>query len=181
MKNGLNAFLSEGAIREHREHLCDLKLRASIYTKSGIDVKKIAENAGAGVYISREEREKIKKLYRDIKMHEIYFESFGGSFVPCPKIKERFGSENNFAYLFEKLAREANGEFICLYSDRAERLGFCECTSLPRDVRVHLALDLCEHAYFRDYGFKREDYIRAALAHFDFGKINSMFISENEK
>ncbi len=175
MKSGMSAFLSEAAIKEHKEYLSELKLKASIYAKSGIDIKKVAEGRAVGMNISRGEREEIKKLYDNIRMHEIYFDSFGNSFVPCPKIKQDFGSENNFGYLFEKLAEETNSDFICLYSDRVGKLYFCPDCDLPHGASVHLALDLAEHAYFRDYGFKKGAYIRGALAHFNFGKINLFF------
>ncbi len=173
MNAGLEAFLSEAAIREHKEYLCTLKHKASIYKKSGVDVSE-PWRSGAG-NIPREERGKIKKLDRDIKMHEIYFNSFGNSFIPCPKIKECFGSENNFAYLLSELAKEKNSGFIAVFSDRRGRINFADFESLPYGAEIHLSLDLDEHAYFRDYGFKRDAYIRAALAHLDFSRINCRF------
>ncbi len=173
MTDGMNMFLSEGTIKEHREYLCELKHKAAILEKSGLCIKNIAQSKGGGVHITRNEREKIKRLFFDIKMHELYFQSFSSMFMPCPKIKEGFGSENNFAFLITQLAEETECGFICIYSNRQGAVNFCNAENLPYGAIPHMAIDLCEHAYFRDYGFKKDTYVRAALSHLDFSKINS--------
>ena len=42
---------------------------------------------------------------------------------------------------------------------------------LKYDVR--LAVDLCEHAYFYDYGFDKKSYLKAALSSLDLSKIEN--------
>ena len=34
-----------------------------------------------------------------------------------------------------------------------------------------LCVDVCEHAYLQDYGFEKEAYVRAAVAHLDVAKL----------
>ena len=43
-----------------------------------------------------------------------------------------------------------------------------------------VAIDLAEHAYFGDYGFCREEYIKAAILHLDLSKISD-FVKERRK
>lgn len=180
MKNGMELFLSEGAIREHKEYLCELKHKASILKKSGIELEKAARGGRCGVPLDGKERSEIEKLLHDIKMHEIYFSSFGRSFIPCPKIKERFGSENNFAYLVSRYAEKMADGFVCVWSDGRGRLSFSDSRELSRDAEIYLAIDLFEHAFFRDYGFKKDAYVRAALAHLDFSRINERENGKNK-
>lgn len=178
MKNGMNAFLSEFALAEHKEYLFALKSRASVYSKSGIDLPSMRNRAADGSRVSYGEAKDIKELLLDIKMHEIYFNSFGASFVPCTAVRKSFGSENNFAFELIKLSEQTKCGFACIYSDRYGRIRFCGEKDLPENAAVHLAVDLCEHAYFRDYGFKKAEYLRAALAHLDFSVINNYYLSQ---
>ncbi len=180
MENCMELFLSAASIREHKEHLCELKHKASILKKSGIDFEKEAKGERCVVLLNSKERSKIEKLLHDIKMHEIYFSSFGQSFIPCPKVKERFGSENNFAYLVSRYAEEMTDGFVCVWSDRAGRIRFSDSRELPKGAEIHLAIDLYEHAYFKDYGFKKSAYVRAALAHLDFSRINERENGKNK-
>lgn len=181
MENGtkcMELFLSAASIREHKEHLRELRHKASILKKSGVDFEKAAKGERCRVLLSKKERSEIEKLLHDIKMHEIYFSSFGQSFIPCQKIKQRFGSENNFAYLISRYAEQMNDGFLCVWSDRRGKIAFSDSRELAKDAEIFLAIDLYEHAYFKDYGFKKNAYVRAALAHFDFSRINE---TENGK
>ena len=118
MENAMSLFLSEGALREHREYLSTLKHRASIYRKSGIDIYEAEKGRRTFGVVPFEEFCEIKELALEIKMHEIYFNSFGHTFIPCAKIKQRFGSENNFAFLIGRFAQKIKHGFVCVYSDK---------------------------------------------------------------
>jgi len=172
MQNGLCEFISETSLKEHEEYLAMLKCKASVYKKSGIDVF-----SGAHINIrpscTDAERKKIVRLAEEIVFHDVYFSSFGKTFAPSFKVRESFGSENNFAYEITRFAEDLSDGFICIYTDKVGRVGFSHSSRLPKGVNLRLAIDLCEHAYFRDYGFKRERYLRAALEHLDFGRLSA--------
>ncbi len=176
MNKGMSGFLSEGAIREHEEYVRRLRHKASIYKKSGFDVLNLNEREIYMLKIPLGERSQLSRLALEIKLHDIYFDSFGDTYVPCQKIKESFGSENSFAYELLRFASGLPSGFVTIYKDRAGRIGFSEASDTPRGADMLLAIDVFEHAYFRDYGFAKDKYLRACAAHLNFGKINCSFL-----
>ena len=71
-------------------------------------------------------------------------------------------------YEAEVMARTINCGFIYIYINK---IGKIEISSDAEEVFINfnpiLALDMYEHSYFLDYGFKKDKYIRAALSYFD--------------
>ena len=67
MKNGMELFLSDGAIREHREYLADLKHKASVLRKSGLDLERMANGERCALRLSVKERSDTEKLLNNIK------------------------------------------------------------------------------------------------------------------
>lgn len=175
MNTDMTAFLSEGALREHKEYLAFLKHKASILEKSGVDINTLTRKDSSVPSVRAEERRSLAALKHSIDMHEMYFDSFSAQFIPCPAIKMSFGSENSFAYEATKICEGIEQSFLCVYTSRSGRIGLCDARSLPLGARNLLCIDLYEHAYFKDYGFKKEKYVRAALAHLNFKKINDAF------
>ena len=171
MKNGIGAFISETAQNEHREYLVNLKHKANIWKKSGIAVVGASDREIFSLRLSRQEKESLIELRDEIKLHEIYFDSFRFSYMPSVLVKKSFGSENNFAYELSRLAKVSKANFISVYVDKYNKVGFCEGAQIPFGASVKLALDICEHAYFRDYGFNKEKYIRSAVAHLNLAKL----------
>ena len=171
MKKGLDAFLSSAAIKEHKEYLERQRLKASIWNKSGYKTDESPMDGTKYKRMNFSEREELSRLLHDIKMHEVYFESFRQSYMPCPPICRFFGSENNFAYELSRFALGLRSGFACVILDRYGRISICDDRRLPSGTEVRLALDVCEHAYFRDYGFKKDKYVRAAIAHLDLSRL----------
>lgn len=172
MEKGMSSFLSPTAEREHREYLTTLKNRANIWKKNGFDIGKITERDILSSRLHKEEREMLAELKHDVEMHELYFSSFSGTYMPCASVKRSFGSENNFAYELSRFAEKKKLGFVCVYTDRSGRVGFCGSERLPVGAFPRLAIDVSEHAYFRDYGFKKEKYLRAAIARLDFSRLS---------
>ena len=80
-------------------------------------------------------------------------------------------------HIYTEAMREFTGaDFVSIVMDI--RTGRVKPT-LARDIgkweRVILSLDVSEHAYFADYGFRREDYIRAAVSRLDLKRIAECF------
>ncbi len=166
-------FLSERTLELHKEYLNGLILKYAIFEKS------YPELLGAGLdgiqraKISRSEREEAEKLFLEILAHKIYFSSFGKRNLTSERIKAEFGSEAVFLYQLSEASKKAETGFLLIYEDNGKISFYCgeNYRNVLKNKRVKLALDLCEHAYFYDYGFNRETYIYAAVSSFDFGNI----------
>ena len=145
---GLRSFVSEESLALHREHLAVLRAKKQM----------CIENREA------------KSLALDIRAHELYFSSFCKERVLCPRIKEGYHSENRFCFALTEYAREIQCGYLFIYPiPRFPFVSFGSDGALLH--RAALAVDLWEHAYFLDYGFDRDAYLKAALSHLDFSKL----------
>ena len=164
-------FLSEENVSLHREYLRNLKSRYSILEKSDARLSKKTLFELYRLSIPKAVKEEAILLKKEIYLHEAYFSSFCKipKEVVNTKVKIGFGSFNNMLFEAFSLAKEADGFLILCEGQR----GLClyKSTSLYQLPPVILALDLAEHAYFLDYHYKKEEYIRAALAFWDGEKI----------
>ena len=172
MYTGMSMFLSASSVNEHKDYLSSLKCKAGIWQKDGVDIEKMSEREIFSLPFTRKEREELLSLKREIRMHELYFNSFRPSYAPSQTVKSQFGSENNFAYLLSKEAENIRIGFLCVYKDSRGCIGFCHEEKLYGRVTPVLTLDLSEHAYFRDYGFRKDKYVRGAIAHLNLSTLD---------
>ena len=163
---GIVDFLTERAYAEHKKYCNDLKLRYSVLKKSegrlsGLSLSEIAHKRE----IKREIRTEAIRLHSEIAAHEIYFSSFSSVGTCSRLVKRCYGSEASFLYEIFKASRDF-GEGFCFIGKRGEDIYF-KCVKTPSDILLFseptLAVDLFEHAYFRDFGHGREDYLNSAL------------------
>ena len=173
---GLYSFLSDRAIELHREHVAREKHRYSVFKKtypeiSGLDVKEIQR-----LRIDPDDKGSILRLYLDILYHEVFFNSFGEPHVCSEKVRERYGSEASFLYEIYKSAFDMNSGFVVVYNDGIG-VEFDNSDKIygrilkMKSFKPYLAIDLCEHAYFLDYGFNKAEYLKRALSVLDLGAI----------
>ena len=170
-KNAMRSFLSERNLNLHREYLENCRLKLSILEKSGFNVsgKSYIELCNMR---SCEAKEEILHLAGEIYRHELYFDSFGMGGAGCDCLKERYGSVAGFLYEVERAAMREEGGFILVYFDgRSAVIGHSSRELHRRYGEPKLAIDLAEHAYFIDYGFDKERYVRAAVSHLQLLKI----------
>lgn len=167
-------FLSEENISLHKEYFRVLKHRYSILEKS---VDKLKGKELFELYELRLPKQILKEaiaLKKEIYLHEVYFSSFisDGKIKNqnTDRIKAQFGSWQNFVFEAYMYAKEQSGGFLILY-EKKKSLVFSRSDEPYRLPKLILALDLCEHAYFLDYKFQRNDYIKSALMHWDGAKI----------
>lgn len=166
-------FLSERNIEMHREYLNTLKLKYSIFEKSypalvGVNISEICK-----IGIKTSERDAAIRLYSEIFLHNLYFSSFSERNLCSERIKNQYGSVASFLYLVKEECKKADRGFL-LVCDGGRDISFNTVTDYGRilwNKNPILALDLCEHAYFYDYGFDRERYVLEAISHFDLSKI----------
>jgi superoxide dismutase len=111
---------------------------------------------------------------RGILSHKIYFSSFAENLSPCPKIRKFYPSEDSFCYEVLTLARKYDGGFIYIFSADDREVRVLHSSDTPRVFEREaptLALDISEHAYFADYGFERDNYLKSAVARLDINKL----------
>lgn len=167
-------FLSRDSILSHMDYMKNLSLKYSIIEKSypalsGRDIFKIR-----GRELPRSVRDEAEELMREILSHKIYFNSFAENLAPCPEIRKLYPSEDSFCYEVLSLARACDGGFIYVFSGGGSSPRILHSSKTPRVFEREaptLALDLSEHAYFADYGFERDNYLKSAVARLDINKL----------
>ncbi len=170
----MTEFLSEENISLHKEYWRNLKLRLSILEKSVPELKGKALDELYALRISRQIKDEAILIKKEIYLHEVYFSSF----LPESKLKNQsvgrvkseFGSWQNFLFETYMYAKEQKGGFIIVFENK-KGLAFTQSDTVYKLPKVILALDLCEHAYFLDYKFQTDSYIKAAISHWDGTKI----------
>jgi len=168
-------FLSEENIQIHKESVQHKKHLLSIIEKSieGIKSKNIRDIIKQKM--SRKDKEDTLILLSDIRLHELFFSSFSdNSYSPSEPLRSMYGSEAAFLNeLFSACMREDMG-FVCVYyNGRKVTLSASqkELYRLFLESDPIFAVDVSEHAYFLDYGFDKERYLRSALPYLDLSRI----------
>lgn len=173
----MNIFLSEENINRHLDYFRRLKLKYSILEKSFpfLTSKSLGEVASCN--LNRADKFEVMNLLWEIYAHECYFNSFTSQPQRCDKIKAFYSSQDRFVYELYDMSKEQNSGFLFVYLDGKGKPS-ASISNKPDGAFVKylpvLALDLCEHSYFADYGFKKDKYIRSALTYFDLSKLNSL-------
>ena len=168
-------FMSEDTLRAHLSHLDGLRSRLSFLKKCYPSFKdKTAGELASFRQYSRLPRE-LFLCALGIFLHEQYFSSFTEIPLPCREVKSYYTSENAFCYELLSAARETDSGFVYAVRDkrRGVRIVSDPLCSKPLLADRILSLDLSEHAYFSDYGFNRDEYLRRAIAYLDLPKLFS--------
>ena len=170
----LRRFLSEENIRRHLSYLRSLRLKLSIIEKSVAGIKGKSQGEILSMSLSKAVKREIIPLLANINLHETYFSSFTAEPRPSELIKKYHGSESAFCYRMKEAARGSDHGFLYVFKDQRGRPDF----GVLRDIDISaseitpvLAVDLYEHAYFADYGYDYEGYLKGALSHLDFSKL----------
>ena len=168
--------ISETNRRMHQDHLHTLKLRLSIFEKSYPETKGKGIGELGRIKLPYGERERLRCLLSDIYAHELFFSSLSDKPKRCEKVRGKYGSEASFLYSVLSDSIDVDGGFILIYIKRDGGIGVYagrDLVSVFSKYDVRLAVDLCEHAYFYDYGFDKKSYLRAALSSLDLSKIEN--------
>ncbi len=181
MEKPLRTFLTEQNIALHKDYLKKLRLRYSILEKSVPEISGAELRDIPRLKIKSTDREEALSLKSNIIAHEIYFSSFAENPSPCPVICKEYGSERGFIYDVFKSARGRTQGFLFIALDARHRpmVYFSDTNrAVIAKYKPLLAIDLCEHASFLDYGFEHDRYIENACAHLNFAKINECVKSD---
>ena len=118
------------------------------------------------------EREETLSLLRSIKAHELYFASFGREFQSSSAVRDKYRTEASFLYELYKTAIGTKEDFLFISLERGKLN--CEVISERSFIRTEplLAIDLCEHAYFMDFGFQKDEYLAKLISHLNLNSLD---------
>ena len=170
----MNNFLSDENIALHSEYQRNIRLKYSIFESSypmlvGASMKDILH-----FRLSSRDKGEVTKLLAEMELHDVYFSSFGNERFPrSVNVADQYGSESAFLNELFRLAMSLRYGFVTVdMNGRNISLStVCDCENIQRFHRPLLAIDVCEHAYFMDYGFDKERYLLNALPYLDITKL----------
>ena len=173
--DAMNMFLSEGNVRRHLDHLRTMRLRYSIIEKSLPEIKGRSAEEIIRLGLGREIKDEILSLLWYIRSHECFFDSFTDR-TERAKIRLRhYSSRERLIYDLYTPAKENYHGFLYIYRDRygVVRYHFTdENDGAFISYQPILAIDLYEHAYFNDYGFNKDAFLKGALEYLDLARLN---------
>ena len=167
-------FISEENRKIHEKYLRELKLKMSIFEASYPQISGKGCREILRADFRRVERERAALLRAEIMAHEIFFTSFQLSSGRSIKVCKGWGSEANFLYRIMCDAKEYRDGFIFVYLDGLNNVKYNITNDILRQFMIFnpiLAVDICEHSYFLDYLFDRDEYIKNALSGLNLSKI----------
>ncbi len=171
----MELFLSRNNILKHKEYANTLLCKHTVMEKS---IPKIVGRTPAQIYrmrLSFDTKKEILGNIADYLSHVTFFDSFSKNDTFCPEIKGQFLSENDFCYRALEYAKGVDYGFMYVFKDKKGKIRFASsCNTLAYISFVPiLALDVCEHAYFADYGYERTEYLKRAIARLNISKLVS--------
>ncbi len=169
----ITEILSEENISLHKEYVRQQRLKYSILESDLPCLKGAKVNDLFHIRLDKKDREKALELLSEAVLHDIFFDSFcEEENRRCEIVSAIYGSESAFLHELYKRSKELKYGFLAV--DGAARIyAVSECQKAFRYGEPRLAVDLCEHAYFFDYGFDRERYIITCLSHLNLKKITT--------
>ena len=161
-------FLSEENLFAHKEHIRTKRLKYSILEKSipTLKSKSIKEIFSSGMNL-KDKRDALC-LLSEITLHDVFFESFSDKqYPPSQQVKNKFGAHGTFLNELYKSAMSVEyGFIIVVLAGRDFRIYTAKDYPSVFSIGVPLlCVDVCEHAYFLDYGFDKEKYLVNALSY----------------
>jgi len=161
-------FLDEDSIRIHKESVENLGLRYSILEKSIEEIKGKKVRELLKMRLSERDRQDVLDLLPEIVLHKLYFSSFSEKEQETSvNVRSQYGSEAAFLNALYKEGINLRDGFLVIYKNRGkiEYAASSDYKVLFVKAEPIIALDLCEHAYFLDYGFRKKDYLFNSLSH----------------
>ena len=149
-----------------------------ITNKLAADPQYASANAAAGDYRGCKKGETY--TLNGVLLHELYFQNLGNQESP-PGVKVQhlmdkyFGGLANWKEDFIACAASARGWCSLVYEQRTQT-----CRNILQDAHDQggiagaypiIVLDMCEHAYFLDYGTDKIAYINRFIANIPWGEI----------
>ena len=171
----MNRFLSEESIALHKEYVRQRRVKYSIIESSVEALRGAQIRDVYRLRISSRDRHDALALLTEIELHELFFSSFCERLYPRSSlVASAYGSEADFLNLIYRMALELPYGFVLIYliGGRLEVRGLTDTQDAFRTYSPTLAIDVCEHVYFTDYGFDKARYLSTALPYLDFTRLS---------
>lgn len=178
-------FLSDDNLLLHKEQINTKKLQYSILEKSipSLDGKTVSDILG--MRLSRRDKIDASVLLAEITLHGIYFSSFTDkTFERSLEVEKRYGTTASLMNSLYASAMKLSCGFVAVLAigERLSVMASDDYVSFFKNGTPILAIDVCEHAYFRDFLFDKERYLLSALPYLDLDKIAEFYRGiENSK
>jgi len=166
-------FLSKESLIRHNEYLKRLRLEYAILEKSYPVLHGKSSCEIMHLDLARGLRVEAYASRLEIELHELFFSSFSEANQSAKLCFRNNISRAGFLYDAENSAIDTKGVFLIIFKSRNGCIDYKIITSYC-DVLTEnamLALDLCAHSYYQDYGFDKRRYLRAALSCINLNKI----------
>ena len=171
--DALREFLSDDNLSLHHSYVKNKYSKYSILKKSREELNGVKLEDIPRLKIPKEERNEAYSLISDVESHKCYFNSFDKVKRRCDNIRRYFGSEERLLYEIIEFGNESCEDFIYIYTQNGKAEIKSHNTSVAfLKCRPILAIDLCEHAYFLDYAFDKDRYLRAAISNLNLEKLD---------
>ncbi len=166
-------FLSEKSVLIHKEFVEKLSLQCSALEKSSpMVIGKPISEIRRRRFLNKSD---IIRLRSEIECHNIFFSSFGNMYQSSKCVKNKYNTEASFLYELLELGCEAEADFLGIYvSGGAPYVKIGKAVELMYREAPLLTVDLCEHAYFLDYGFSKREYLKNMLPFLNLGKLDEI-------
>ena len=167
-------FLSEQTLFAHKEYVRTLSLKYSILEDSIPNIKNADIDKIQSIRINNRDKEEALSLLCEIKCHDMYFASFDREMgLNSPLARRQYGSEDALAMciLYEGMKKDI--KFVSI-GIKQGRISIHASKDYHTHFDIHtpkLMIDVEEHAYFWDYGFDKERYIKSALLYLNLAKL----------
>ena len=169
----MTEIFSEENLALHREYVRKLRLKYSILETSLPEISGASVEDALRLRLTRVDRTDVMRLLPEIELHEIFFSSFSVDRYPHSElIVKRFGSVAAYLDMLYRIVRDVSHGFLVIRQN-GDCFVVTEYYRAFIDGCPKLAIDMCEHAYFLDYGFDRERYLCSCLSRLDIEKIKT--------
>ncbi len=170
----MRSFLTEENILIHKEYMKNLRLKHSIMEKSFPEIKDKSIFDIEKMRLPISCKEEVLENLKEYLSHELYFRSFSQSNIIPDIIKSRYSSPEAFLYEIYLLASEKKQGFIYVFAGNRGVPEIIHSDDIKRmKLMPKLALDISEHAYFLDYRFEKDRYIRSAISNINLSLLDN--------
>lgn len=169
----MNLFLSEENISKHLEFLRTQRLRLSILEKSIPALKGKAPLDIFKMRLDKDVKNETLNLLSNILSHESFFSSFTENvYTGSRGVKPDINCDKLVYDIYTEAMKNESG-FLYITKDNGQiRIRHSNESNIPFiSICPLLSLDLYEHAYFWDYGFNKDLYVKNALKQIDLSKL----------
>lgn len=172
--DAMTTFLSEDNILIHKEYMRTLRLRHSIFEKSIPEIKDKSVLEIEKMRLEPSVKSDILHNLKEYCAHYLYFNSFGPTGSIPKIIKKCYSSVESFLYEVYLVASKNDGGFVYVFSDGNNTIKILHSDDIRKKLSLpRLAIDISEHAYFLDYRFEKDKYIRSAISNLNISLLDN--------